>query len=91
MTHEQIIQWAREAGCQIVDIPGVGMIARHNGRSVTNLIARVADIVAAATRDECAKVCENLSAKPELGLEIQDRMLLAAAKRIRDMNEKGTA
>ena len=55
MTNEQIIQWAREAGAELnvfarMRVGGV-LFAEYE-------LARFAELVAAATREECAKVCE---------------------------------
>lgn len=80
--NEQIIQWARDAGCQIMDIPGIGLVAKYNAQSVTNLIARVADIVAAATREECAKVCDRLNEKAKIYTDVAG----ICAKEIRALN-----
>ena len=66
MTRDEITSMAREAGF-------VGMDADHGA------LGRSAALVAAAEREACAKLCE----------EIQEKMLLAAAKRIRDRDEKG--
>jgi len=76
MTRDEITSIAREAGF-------VGMDGLHKG------LCRFAALVAAAEREACAKVCESMAATPEFGLEIQDRMLLLAAKKIRARGEKG--
>lgn len=76
MTRDEITSIAREAGF-------VGMDADHGA------LRRFAALVAAAEREACAQICVGMSAKPEFGLEIQDRMLLAAAKKILDRGEKG--
>jgi len=76
MTRDEITRMAREAGF-------VGMDGLHKG------LCRFAALVAAAELEACAKACESMAATPELGLEIQDKMLLAASKRIRARGEKG--
>ena len=100
MTNDQIIQWAREAGFMDMDSLSAKVTDMfYHGFPRTERIHLCSDdrienfaaLVAAAEREACAQICVDMSAKPELGLEIQDRMLLAAAKRIRAMSEKGTA
>lgn len=58
MTRDEIIRMALKAGCDSLNIPGVGIILRYNNTRVTNLLEQFAALVAAAEREECAKVCE---------------------------------
>ncbi|WP_321968885.1 hypothetical protein [Paraburkholderia tropica] len=45
----------------------------------------------AAVIEEAARVCDQMAARPEFGLEIQDRMLHAAAKKIRALSPSTVA
>jgi hypothetical protein len=56
MTKEQIIEMAREAGFNVEQ----GFLLRLTFTSPSNL-ERFAHLVAAAEREACAKVCENMS------------------------------
>lgn len=86
MTNEQIIQWAKD--CLLLDF-------RDDPVRDTNIAAFVgtlkdfAELVAAATREECAKVCQSVV---DGGMYDGWQQYAAAACRdaIRDMNEKGT-
>jgi len=81
MTRDEIIRMASECGFEVHERKQqvrVGMDTLF-GCDSTAKLERFAALVAAAEREACAKLCE----------EIQEKMLLAAAKRIRDRDEKG--
>jgi hypothetical protein len=54
MNREDIIRMAREAG---FESNSLGMT--YTSGSLSNLLERFANLVAAAEQEECAKVCEN--------------------------------
>lgn len=58
MTRDEIIRMALESGCNSLNVPNVGIVLRYNDMRVTNLLERFAALVAAAEREECAKVCD---------------------------------
>lgn len=70
MTRDKITRMAREAGF-------VGMDARHGA------LRRFAAIVAAATREECAALCDRFQAR-DVGMQPAE-----CAAAIRAMSEKG--
>lgn len=83
MTRDDISRWALEAGVSIrghYDETG----------STPAELQRFAELVAAAEREECARVCQDVV---ESGMYDGWQQYAAAACRdaIRDMNEKGTA
>lgn len=85
MTRDEIIKLAIDAGLYSGNprTPGTeAMIAKR--------LQRFAELVAAATREECAKVCQSVV---DGGMYDGWQQYAAAACRdaIRDMNEKGTA
>ena len=80
MTRDEIIQIARE----VLLLDARDDTTRDDGiAQFVGTLHEFANLVAAKEREACAKICEGMSARPEFGLEIQDRMLLAAAKSIR--------
>ncbi|OQS42282.1 hypothetical protein [Chromobacterium haemolyticum] len=97
LTREEIIHLAREAGCDILNVPGVGQIARYRDIRVTNLLERFAAIVAAAEREACAQVCDSIEDRyqetecrnwPEMRTDAQQGAGECAAA-IRARGEKG--
>ncbi len=65
MTREDIIRMAREAGA----LTGVKSLLNCDGDSIVFVpeeLERFAALVAAAEREECAKVCEAESSDPEM-------------------------
>lgn len=54
MTREQIIRMAREAG---ISMANSNLLPAPNGE--VEALERFADLVAAAEREECAKICES--------------------------------
>ena len=84
MTNEQIIQWALEA-----DPYGKLGKLYEMAELTPDTLRSFAALVAAATRDECAKVCQGVV---DGGMYDGWQQYAAAACRdaIRAMNEKGT-
>ena len=60
MNRDDIIRMAREAGCLGPGEGGDpnGLWEPNGWENVTELMFRFADLIAAAEREECAKVCE---------------------------------
>ena len=84
MTNEQIIQWALEAD------PYENLGKLYEMAELTpDTLRSFAELVAAATREECAKVCQGVV---DGGMYDGWQQYAAAACRdaIRAMNEKGT-
>ena len=85
MTNEQIIQWAMESGLYSGNPRTPGTEAM-----IVKRLQRFAALVAAATREECAKACQGVV---DGGMYDGWQQYAAAACRdaIRAMNEKGAA
>ena len=67
MTRDDIIRMARESGFQtaavdLMDGAGTWPLVRPHGEACLVDLERFAELVAAAEREECAKVCEAISA-----------------------------
>lgn len=97
LTRDDILRLAREAGCNILYVPGVGQIARYGDTRVTNLLERFAAMVATAEREACAKVCDSIEDRyqeteyhkwPEMRTDAQQGAGECAAA-IRARGEKG--
>jgi len=78
---EQAIAWAREAGVTVQE-PSWGYTESHQFSAFEEPMMRFADLVAAAEREACAKVCEGVDFK-----DVQDAVeyahVFAAAIRAR--------
>ena len=77
MTREDIIRMAREAGFAVED-GGVYTPDAYGPGDVTQLVKRFADLVSAAEREACAKVCE-VKADEEIGMAYEGIALDCAA------------
>ena len=82
MNHEDIIKLAREAG---FEQNSLGMT--YTSGALPDLLERFASLVAAAEREECAKLCENLAnaVSNENHIAIEQRQFCAKAIRARGM------
>ena len=81
MTRDEIVRIAREAGCLGPGLGGDpdGLWEPSGHENVTDLMFRFAALVAAAEREACAKVCEELPTQRNFYV----RHLCAAAIRAR--------
>jgi hypothetical protein len=85
LTKDEIIRMAREAGCLGPGEGGDpnGLWEPNGWENVTELMFRFADLIAAAEREECAKVCDELAALDKLS-----NYYKVAANAIRARGEK---
>ena len=60
MTRDDIIRMAREAGLLVIETADGGEAVYTWPHGITDELERFANLVAAAEREACAKVCESL-------------------------------
>ena len=74
MTRDEIVRIAREAGCLGPGLGGDpdGLWEPSGHENVTDLMFRFAALVAAAEREACAKVCDEIAQRDETGYGIAE-------------------